>query len=55
MKAVLGKYSWEAHASKHLKHFEVPAFDLAASIAADEVLHITTRPSETELGCWPPL
>ena len=31
VRAVLDKYSWEAHPSKHLKYLEIDAFDLELS------------------------
>ena len=43
VKAVLEKYSWEAYPSKHLKYFEIGAFDLETSLASDEVMHITDQ------------
>ena len=43
VKAVLEKFSWDAYPSKHLKYFEVGAFDLEASIASDDVLHVTDQ------------
>jgi len=43
VKAFLEKYSWDAYPSKHLKYFEVGAFDLETSLATDEVVHITDQ------------
>ena len=43
VRAVLAKYSWEAHTSKHLKYFEIGAFDLEISLATDDTLHITDQ------------
>lgn len=43
VRAVLDKFSWDAHPSKHLKHFEIGAFDLETSLATDEVMHITEQ------------
>jgi hypothetical protein len=43
VKAVLEKYSWEAYPSKHLKYFEIGAFDLETSLATDEVMHVTDQ------------
>ena len=40
VKAVLEKYSWDAYPSKHLKYFEIGAFDLETSLATDDTLHI---------------
>lgn len=43
VKAFFAKFSWEAFPSKHLKYFEIGAFDLETSLAVDQVCHITDQ------------
>ena len=41
--AFFKKFSWEAYPSKHLKYFEIGAYDLELSMASDAVCHITDQ------------
>ena len=43
IRAFFEKYSWDKYTSKHLKYYEVSAFDLETSIASDSVVHITDQ------------
>jgi len=43
IRAFFEKYSWDKYVSKHLKYYEVSAFDLETSIASDSVVHITDQ------------
>lgn len=42
-KAFFKKFSWETYPSKHLKYFEIGAFDLETCTASDPVCHITDQ------------
>ena len=50
VRAVFEKYSWDAYPSKHLKYFEIGAFDLEVSLATDETMYITDQ-SVSDADC----